>query len=128
MPGRPIGPYGETSPKITLNLEDWTRNAACSVFEDLSIFFPERGASTTPARTICSKCPVWKNCLDYAVRNYQAFGIWGGLTEKERGQIKKAHKIAVCPGCKLIRLFFEKGAVKCDKCSNITQRKRLSLA
>lgn len=129
MTGRSAGPYGETSPKLVLNLEDWTRQAACSSLEDISIFFPERGQNKegNEAKRICVSCPVRKPCLDYAVRNNQDIGIWGGLNEKERRYINKAKRIAICPGCKLVRLFFEKGAVKCDRCSGITKRKRLSL-
>jgi WhiB family redox-sensing transcriptional regulator len=124
--GKEHGPYGETSPKIIFNLEDWTIHAACPSFDPV-IFFPERGQSTTPAKQICVDCPVSKECLDYALKNHQYYGIWGGLTEGERKQIKKAKRVGVCPSCKLIRLFFEKGAKKCDKCSGTTRQRRLGL-
>ena len=48
------------------------------------MFFPERGESAGPARQVCSACPVRQACLDYAITNRIAYGVWGGLTGRER--------------------------------------------
>jgi hypothetical protein len=52
------------------------------------VFFPGRGESAGPARRVCSACPVRQQCLDYAITNRIAYGIWGGLTERERRALR----------------------------------------
>ena len=54
----------------------------------LEVFFPERGESAGPARQVCAACPVRQACLDYAITNRIAYGIWGGLTERERRALR----------------------------------------
>ena len=61
----------------------WRELAACRG-ADLEVFFPGRGESAGPARRVCAACPVRQPCLDYAISNRIAHGIWGGLTEQER--------------------------------------------
>ena len=39
------------------------------------------------AKAICSRCEVQRHCLDMAVRSAERHGIWGGLTERERGEM-----------------------------------------
>jgi WhiB family redox-sensing transcriptional regulator len=51
---------------------------------DPAIFFPTRGAPLDEARAVCARCPVRADCLDYAMETGQKFGIWGGLSERER--------------------------------------------
>ncbi|MBY3989593.1 WhiB family transcriptional regulator [Rhodococcus fascians] len=40
------------------------------------------------AKTICTHCPVPKQCLAHALAVGEPFGVWGGMTEKERRQHK----------------------------------------
>ena len=61
----------------------WRDQAACRG-ADLGLFFPERGESAEPARQICARCPAREPCLDYAVTNRIVYGVWGGLTGRER--------------------------------------------
>lgn len=56
---------------------------------DVDIFFPDRGASTRGAKEICAACTVREECLEYAVTRGEKFGIWGGLSERERRKIRK---------------------------------------
>lgn len=56
---------------------------------DADLFFPERGASTRKAKSICAACQVRVECLEFAVVNSEKFGIWGGLSERERRKIRK---------------------------------------
>jgi WhiB family transcriptional regulator, redox-sensing transcriptional regulator len=42
------------------------------------------------ARTWCSDCPVQQACLDYAVANVEEFGVWGGMSEKQRHRHARA--------------------------------------
>lgn len=51
---------------------------------------PEHGNQHSHAvKAICQTCPVQPECLEYAVANFERFGIWGGLTERERRGIKR---------------------------------------
>ena len=52
------------------------------------MFFPGRGESAEPARQVCAACPVRQPCLDYAITNRIAYGVWGGLTERERRALR----------------------------------------
>ena len=65
----------------------WRELAACRG-TDLGVFFPERGESAGPARQVCAGCPVRQACLDYAITNRIASGVWGGLTERERRALR----------------------------------------
>ena len=65
----------------------WRERAACRG-TDLGVFFPERGESAEAARRVCAACPVRQPCLDYAITNRIASGVWGGLTERERRALR----------------------------------------
>jgi WhiB family transcriptional regulator, redox-sensing transcriptional regulator len=56
---------------------------------DPEIFYPEKGGSTRDAKRVCLSCDVRAECLDYALANDERFGIWGGLSERERRKLKK---------------------------------------
>lgn len=61
---------------------------------DPDLFFPERGASTRQAKSICRECSVRDECLEFAIVSSEKFGIWGGLSERERRKIRKERQIA----------------------------------
>jgi WhiB family redox-sensing transcriptional regulator len=70
-------------------LEDqWQERALCAQ-TDPEAFFPEKGGSTREAKRICLGCEVRDECLDYALAHDERFGIWGGLSERERRRIKR---------------------------------------
>ena len=56
---------------------------------DPDLFFPERGASTREAKEVCRGCEVRIDCLEYALQNGEKFGIWGGMSERERRRIRR---------------------------------------
>jgi WhiB family redox-sensing transcriptional regulator len=66
----------------------WQRQANC-MGVDPDLFFPERGASTKEAKEVCRGCVVKEDCLEYALSNGEKFGIWGGLSERERRRIRR---------------------------------------
>ena len=66
----------------------WQDRARCRDY-DPEIFFPEKGGSSREAKRICAQCTVQRECLDYALSNDERFGIWGGLSERERRRLKK---------------------------------------
>lgn len=67
---------------------DWMLEARC-LDADPEAFFPEKGGSTREAKRICAACPVRDECLQYALDNDERFGIWGGLSERERRRAKR---------------------------------------
>jgi WhiB family redox-sensing transcriptional regulator len=68
---------------------DWQTKANC-MGVDPDLFFPERGASTREAKEVCRGCVVKDECLEYAIANGEKFGIWGGMSERERRRVRRA--------------------------------------
>ena len=66
----------------------WQERALCAQ-TDPEAFFPEKGGSTREAKKVCLSCDVRAECLEYALRHDERFGIWGGLSERERRKLKK---------------------------------------
>ena len=66
----------------------WQERALCAQ-TDPEAFFPEKGGSTREAKKVCTSCDVRSECLDYALANDERFGIWGGLSERERRKLKR---------------------------------------
>ena len=66
----------------------WQERALCAQ-TDPEAFFPEKGGSTREAKRICSGCEVRAECLDYALAHDERFGIWGGLSERERRRLRR---------------------------------------
>ena len=73
---------------------DWRAAAAC-LSADPDMFFPV--ATGAPAEgeisralRICARCPVRKQCLDFAVRTGETQGIWGGTTPEQRTRTRRS--------------------------------------
>ncbi|MGJ9373665.1 WhiB family transcriptional regulator [Nesterenkonia sp. CF4.4] len=66
----------------------WQADALCAQ-TDPEAFFPEKGGSTRDAKKVCGACNVKQECLEYALGNDERFGIWGGLSERERRKLRK---------------------------------------
>ncbi len=66
----------------------WQEQALCAQ-TDPEAFFPEKGGSTREAKKVCLSCEVRVDCLEYALEQDERFGIWGGLSERERRRLKK---------------------------------------
>lgn len=61
----------------------WVDRARCRGLDPEQFF--ERGlARARPAIQVCQRCPVKEQCLQYALDNDIDFGVWGGLTERQR--------------------------------------------
>ena len=68
--------------------QEWQERALCAQ-TDPEAFFPEKGGSTREAKQICNSCEVRSECLEYALGHDERFGIWGGLSERERRRLKR---------------------------------------
>ncbi|HSU69822.1 MAG TPA: WhiB family transcriptional regulator [Micrococcaceae bacterium] len=66
----------------------WQTDALCAQ-TDPEAFFPEKGGSTRDAKKVCAACNVRAQCLEYALSNDERFGIWGGMSERERRRLRK---------------------------------------
>ncbi|HSJ71517.1 MAG TPA: WhiB family transcriptional regulator [Acidimicrobiia bacterium] len=62
---------------------------------DPDLFFPERGASTRVAKSICRECTVRDECLEFAIVSSEKFGIWGAMSERERRKIRRDRQITI---------------------------------
>jgi len=67
----------------------WQERALCAE-TDPEAFFPEKGGSTREAKKVCLSCDVRVECLEYALTHDERFGIWGGLSERERRRLRRA--------------------------------------
>lgn len=68
--------------------DHWQEQANC-LGVDPELFFPERGASSREAKDVCRGCIVRTARIEYALANGEKFGIWGGLSEKQRKKLRK---------------------------------------
>ncbi|MGH9198090.1 MAG: WhiB family transcriptional regulator, partial [Acidimicrobiia bacterium] len=75
---------------------EWQERAACREYDNVLFFGADEGESEIEkqtreahARSICQTCPVKEPCLEFAMETNQKYGIWGGLTDKERSSLKR---------------------------------------
>lgn len=87
--------------------EPWYEHALCNQV-DPELFYPTNGGvgaeQSRRAKNICRKCPLRSpdmrgappggtgECLDYALKHHDLFGIWGGLTPKEREAVRRKRR------------------------------------
>ena len=72
--------------------KSWQTKSNC-MGVDPDLFFPDRGASTREAKEVCRGCVVREECLEYALSNGEKFGIWGGMSERERRRLRRARAL-----------------------------------
>jgi WhiB family transcriptional regulator, redox-sensing transcriptional regulator len=76
---------------------DWHADANCRGL-DPELFFPERGEISSAAKDVCHRCDVQVECLTFALNSGEHFGIWGGMSERQRRRIRSTKP---APGRKL---------------------------
>jgi hypothetical protein len=75
----------------------WRDLARCAE-TDPEMFFPEKGESVRPAKRVCAGCEVRAECLQDALDRGERFGVWGGLSERERRALAgQPHPARSCP-------------------------------
>jgi WhiB family redox-sensing transcriptional regulator len=67
----------------------WQAKASCRGVE-AELFFPATEDEATPAKAICATCPVRLACLAFALERNEKFGVWGGMTERDRARLSPA--------------------------------------
>jgi WhiB family transcriptional regulator, redox-sensing transcriptional regulator len=82
-------PQATTSVRVTVPAPrpappqlDWTLRSACRAKDPDELFVT--GAAQNRAKAVCVGCPVRTECLSDALDNRVEFGVWGGMTERER--------------------------------------------
>lgn len=77
----------------------WQTDAACRRWPDPDAFFPDRGDESEAVLLLCARCPVQRRCADQAVRERQRYGVWGGLTERDRERLweERARRRSAAP-------------------------------
>ena len=88
IPAGPVVPLQVIMTPANLAELRWQDKALCAQV-DPEIFFPEKGGSVRDPKRICGMCDVRAECLDYALTHGEAFGIWGGFSERERRRLKR---------------------------------------
>jgi WhiB family transcriptional regulator, redox-sensing transcriptional regulator len=67
----------------------WVSRARCRTTDPDEFFV--RGAAQRKVAVICRRCPVIAECLADALDNQMEFGVWGGMTERQRRTFLKHH-------------------------------------
>ena len=79
---------------------EWQDKGLCRN-EDPEIFFVDPGASAAEAKAICKRCPIQPECLAWAIKMRERYGVYGGLTAKERENLIRGTEktIRQCVNC-----------------------------
>ncbi len=70
-------------------VDDWALRAACRDAQPDKLFV--RGAEQNQAKQVCQGCAVRTECLAEALDNQIEWGVWGGMTERERRALVRRH-------------------------------------
>lgn len=80
-----------------LDEQNWREKAACKG-KDTSEFYLEDGKRlTSKIKQMCYSCPVRIDCLHYAIKNAETYGIWGGLGHRSRLEYARQNNIFAEP-------------------------------
>lgn len=84
----------------TYRAGDWTDRAACAGMDVNAFFFdnadgtPGRrlgsGDDLERARAVCAGCPVTAQCLEFGQEHSRGYGVYGGLTGRERQDLRRS--------------------------------------
>lgn len=81
---------------VRTHIDGWAARAAC-VGERAALFYPpvvseprgDRRRREAEAKAICDDCAVRSECLDHAIEHDERYGVWGGLTGRERAALSR---------------------------------------
>lgn len=100
---------------------DWIEQAACRSFTPQEIndhWWNEsnKGIPTEVAQATCFSCPIQKECLNLAIVNDERYGIWGGLSYRQRKAITSRRRRYQCPVCLVKKVSTYGTYQECDRC------------
>lgn len=98
-------------------IELWSAGARCANV-DPELFFPHVGGTGRDAKKICKTCQVLNECRHYAL-SHDLSGVWGGLSENERKEIRRGRKPRALQPCGTVAAFqrhIRDGETPCDAC------------
>lgn len=90
----------------TLTVPD-LEGALCTEIDSGDMWFPMKGQSNRDAKRICRSCPVLDACLQWALDHDERFGVWGGLSERERRRLRPPKPLEVRTHCAYCDTAFE---------------------
>jgi WhiB family redox-sensing transcriptional regulator len=88
-------------PKVLQSEYEWQYQGACVGLESSRFFSPdaERGQARATrearAKSVCAGCPVIEQCRQHALKVQEPYGVWGGLSERDRAEILGTRSPAV---------------------------------
>jgi hypothetical protein len=77
----------------------WQLHAACRG-APTDLFFPDKWDDSRPAKAICARCPVRTDCTEHAFTQPEFHGIWGGMSERQRRNIRRGGRQRRCQWCR----------------------------
>jgi len=88
----------QQTPNNLAPADNWQKRAACRN-EDPELFFPIGAtgpalAQAEQAKAVCRRCPVMETCLQWVMQQGHQDGIWGGTSEQERQNLRRARSRA----------------------------------
>lgn len=75
-------------PPDPLPPDRWQDRASCFGV-DPDVFFPISEEEAGPALAYCSSCQIREDCLSWALKNGERYGVWGGTTEQQRRRLQR---------------------------------------
>ena len=78
-----------------MNSQAWRSEALC-VGLDTTLFYPEGKGKKAGGLTLCQRCPVRVDCLEYVMEaqiSAEDYGVWGGTTPKQRRKLRSQQKV-----------------------------------
>lgn len=102
--------------KKTGELPDWEL-ASCKDFDTELFFEDDRVTVASPQiLAICGRCELSSQCLAWAMRINEEYGVWGGTTPKQRRALRRPIVRLRCPGCQSEAILEEPTIETCLSC------------
>ena len=79
---------GQTEAQVSPAGDEWRERALCAEV-DPELWFPESGEPNLAAKLICGRCEVRAQCLAFALESNEQYGVWGGLSLRERRWLRR---------------------------------------
>lgn len=109
---------------------DWMTDAALCTQMPGDLFYPERGerAKYAAAKKVCDSCPLMQTCRQWAIDTREPYGIWGGLTERDRRNLRAAANVKCGTEAGFWRHYRADDTVTCAKCKAAHSEHRKAVA